>query len=675
MTTSMVLLLIVAVFTAFALSFYQYIFKAKKKSKALFFLAFLRFCSYLAIFILLINPIITHKDFEVEKTPLPVLVDNSASIKELGQDSLVNSFYKEIVEDKALNDKFDVQLFTFDEDFNLGEKPNYQGKQTQIAQAAQNLKQLYRGKDYPVLLISDGNQTLGNDYIYSFTENTEVYPIVVGDTTLYPDLKVNQVNVNKYALLKNKFPVEVFLQYSGNKNIDAEFSIKQGNTVVHKQIVSFTENNKAQVVNVLLEAKKVGVQTYKAVITSAEQEKNTYNNTKNFAVEVIHQRSEVAIVSAITHPDLGALKRSIENNKQRNVTLLKPSELKSLQDYNVLILYQPDATFRNLLEQNKTAELNTFVITGLHTDFNLLNRYQDLLSFKMTSQKENYTAQYNSLFNLFAVDDIGFEQFPPLQNPFGTVTVKSSANELLGSSIRNLDTDSPLFIFSENGVSRNALLLGEDIWKWRMEAYLKSNSFEQFDVFIDKTVQFLASNSKRKALIVNHENFYNSGELIDITAQFFNKNYEFDENARLTIRVKNSTTGESKTYDFLKGNNEYKVNLDGITAGKYSFTVKENNSNTIYNSSFQVLDFDIEKQFVNPDLKRLQQTALKTGGEVYYSNNTKSLLNKLISNNSYKATQKEINKKSPLIDWVWLLLILAITLATEWFTRKYNGLM
>ncbi|GGB65606.1 hypothetical protein GCM10007424_01900 [Flavobacterium suaedae] len=675
MTTSMVLLLIVAVFAAFGLSFYQYIFKAKKKGKALFFLAFLRFCSYLAIFILLINPIITHKDFEVEKTPLPVLVDNSASIKELGQDSLVNNLYKEIVEDKALNDKFDVQLFTFDEGFNMGEEPDYKGKQTHIAQAAQNLKQLYRGKKYPVLLISDGNQTLGNDYIYSFTEDTQVYPIVVGDTTLYPDLKVNQVNVNKYALLKNKFPVEVFLQYSGNKNIDAEFSIKQGNTVVYKQKVSFTQNNKAQVVNVLLEAKKVGVQTYKAVITSAEKEKNTYNNTKNFAVEVIDQRSEVAIVSNITHPDLGALKRAIENNKQRNVTLLKPNEVKSLQDYNVLLLYQPDATFRNLLEQNKTAGLNTFVITGLHTDFNLLNRYQDLLSFKMTSQKENYTAKYNSLFNLFAVDDIGFEQFPPLQNPFGTVTVKSSANELLGSSIRNLDTDSPLFVFSENGASRNAFLLGEDIWKWRMETYLKNNSFEQFDVFIDKTIQFLASNSKRKSLIVNHESFYNSGELIGITAQFFNKNYEFDENARLTISIKNTTTGESKTYDFLKGNNEYKVNLDGITAGKYSFTVKENNSNTVYSSSFEVLDFEIEKQFVNPDLKRLQQTALKTGGDVYYPNNTKTLLEKLISNDNYKATQKEITQKSPLIDWVWLLVILAITLAIEWFVRKYNGLM
>jgi hypothetical protein len=43
-----------------------------------------------------------------------------------------------------------------------------------------------------------------------------------------------------------------------------------------------------------------------------------------------------------------------------------------------------------------------------------------------------------------------------------------------------------------------------------------------------------------KSLIVNNESFYNSGEAIEITAQYFNKNYEFDEKARLTIAVVNA---------------------------------------------------------------------------------------------------------------------------------------
>lgn len=675
MTTSTVLLLVLSAIVAFALSFYQYLFKAKKRSRVLLFLAFLRFVTLFSIFLLLINPVITRKDLETVKTPLPVLLDNSLSIKELGQDSIAKLLAQKITQNASLKGKYDVQLYTFDEGFESGKEPDFKGGQTHIDQAAQNLKQFYRNTAYPVILMSDGNQTIGNDYIYSFEQNTAVYPLVLGDTATFLDLRVNQLNVNKYAFLKNKFPVEVFLQYNGNKNVNAVFSIMQGNSVVHKQNVSFSKDRKAQSVTLLLDAEKVGVQTYRSVISSSEQEKNKYNNVKNFAVEVIDQRSEIALVSSINHPDLGALKRSIETNQQRKVTILKPNEVKSLQDYNVLILYQPDASFKTLLELNMNAGLNTWTITGLSTDFNLLNQYQQLLTFRMTSQREDYSADFNSQFNLFAAEDIGFVQFPPLDHPFGTISLKSNATTLLQARIRNVATENPMMVFSENGAARNAFLLGENIWKWRVESHLNTKSFEQFDIFLDKTIQFLATNSKRKSLVVNHESFYNSGEPLTITAQYFNKNYEFEENARLTIVVKNKSTNVSKTYDFLKGNNEYKINLDGLTTGKYSFTVKENTSNTTYSGAFEVLDFEIEKQFVNPDLTRLEQTAVNTGGKVYYPAQIDNLIDFLAKNEAYKEIQKETVKRSPLIDLISLLIILAVSLAAEWFTRKYNGLL
>jgi len=675
MTASTIFLLIASAIAALGLSFYQYLFKAKSKGKIYLLLAFLRFFTWFAIFVLLINPIITRKDLETVKTPLPVLVDNSQSIKELGQEGTARDLADKLANNKALKDKYDVQQYTFAEDFESGKAPDFTGKQTHIDLAAQNLKQLYRNTSYPVILLSDGNQTIGNDYVYSFSENTSVYPLVVGDTTTVLDLKVAQVNVNKYAFLKNKFPVEVFLQYNGTKTVNAVFNIMQGNSVLYKQNVTFGSSLKAQSVSLLLDAEKVGVQTYRAVISSSEPEKNKYNNTKNFAVEVIDQRSEVALVSSINHPDLGALKRSIETNQQRKVTILKPSEVKSLQDYNVLILYQPDAAFRGLLEQNKSAGLNTLIITGLNTDFNLVNQYQDLLAFRMTSQRENYLADFNTQFNLFSLTDIGFSGFPPLEHPFGNITVKGNANVLLNARIRNVATGSPIMAFAENGAQRSAILVGENIWKWRVESHVNTKSFEQFDIFLDKAIQFLASNSKRKSLVVNHESFYNSGEVITITAQSFNKNYEFDDNARLTIQLKNKQNNATKTYDFLKGAEEYKVNLDGLDAGQYTFTVKEATSNSSYNGAFEVLDFEIEKQFVNPDLARLTQTASNTNGAVYYPGTVDELIKFLANNDNYKALQKEITTKSPLIDWIWLLVIVSVSLAAEWFIRKYNGLL
>jgi hypothetical protein len=52
-----------------------------------------------------------------------------------------------------------------------------------------------------------------------------------------------------------------------------------------------------------------------------------------------------------------------------------------------------------------------------------------------------------------------------------------------------------------------------------------------------------------------------------------------------------------------------------------------------------------------------------------------ALIKSLLENPSYQAIEKAIVKKTPMIDWVWLLVLVAITLAAEWFIRKYNGLL
>lgn len=675
MTTNTLLLVFLSLILASVLSYYQYFYKAKNKSKVTLFLALLRFISIFGILLLLINPIISRKTLETIKTPLPIVVDNSNSIVDLKANAVALELYKKLSENKDLQDKFNVQTYSFDTEFESATTFNFKGTQTNLDAVAKSLKSIHKSIIYPTVLITDGNQTEGNDYVYSFDSTNKVYPLIVGDTTTFLDLKVNQLNVNKYAFHKNKFPVEVFLQYSGTKNTNANFTISQGNSVLTRQTISFSPSKKSAIVNVLLPADKVGLQIFKASITSKEQEKNIYNNTKNFAVEVIEQKTVIAIVSAINHPDIGALKRAIESNAQRKVTVVKPNEIKSLQEYNVLILYQPTAEFKSVFENNRVAGLNTFIITGVNTDFTFLNQMQNNLVFRMSNQKEDYLASFNPQFNLFASEDIGFEQLPPLQNAFGNVITNNNLSVLLSSKIRNIDTNTPLLAFSENQGKRDAFLLGENSWKWRMQSYLSHQSFEKYDIFISKIIQFLASNDTKKSLVVNHELFYNSGEAIEISAQYFNKNYEFDEKARLTIAITNKNTKATKKYDFLKSNNAFKVNLDGLSAGKYTFVVKELNSNTAYNSYFEILDFDIEKQFVNPDVNKLNQLASQTQGKVYHPNQADELIKSLLDNDSYKPIQKAIVKKTPLIDWVWLLLLIAIALSLEWFIRKYNGLL
>lgn len=675
MTTSTILLLILSVFIAAGLSFFQYYYKAKNRSKLNLFLAFIRFLTLFGVLLLLINPIFTRKTLEIKKTPLPIVIDNSQSIKELNKTNLPNDFYTKISSNKDLKEKFDIQLYSFDDNLKTLKKIDFSGKQTHIDNVAKNLKQIYRNENYPIILFTDGNQTKGNDYIYSFQENTVLYPIVLGDTATVYDLKVNQINVNKYAFLKNKFPVEVFLQYNGDKAITSTFSIQNGNQVVHKQTISFSSKEKVKSVQLLLDASNIGIQKYKANIISSNPEKNKVNNTKNFAVEIIDQRTEIALISDINHPDLGALKRSIEVNEQRKVDIVKPLEINDLKKYNFLILYQPNSSFKNVFNLNQTTKLNTFIITGTNTDFLFLNKNQSDFSFRMSGQKENYFAKYNQNYNLFSQENIGFDNFSPLENSFGTITTKVTTTNLLEATIRNIATGNPLMSFTETDKQRKTYLFGENIWKWRMETYLKKKSFDDFDLFMDKVVQFLASNSSKKTLTVDFESFYNSGETIEITAQYFNKNYELDENAQLTIQLTNSETKKTKSYNFLKSNLDYKVQFDDLDKGNYTFTVKEKESKTSFSGNFEILEFDFEKQFVNPDKTRLEQLATNTSGKVYYLDQLETLINSLNNSTKYLPIQKEVIKKTPLIDWKWLLILICFLLAIEWFTRKYNGML
>ena len=675
MNTTTILLLLVSILIAAGLSFYQYFYNVKSKSKATLLLSFLRFISIFGLLLLLINPIISRKTVETVKTPLPIVIDNSASITDLKASTSAMEVFQKLSENTALADKFDVQTYQFDTDFLPSDTIDFKGTQSNIDVVAKNLKNIYKNQHYPTVLISDGNQTSGEDYVFGFNPENKVYPLVVGDTATYLDLRITQLNVNKYAFHKNKFPVEVFLNYAGTKSINATFKISQGNSLLNEQTVAFSPSKKSATLNVLLPANKVGLQILKATISSKEQEKNTYNNVKNFAVEVIDQKTEVALISSISHPDLGAIKRSIETNAQRKVTIIKPNQISSLTNYNVLILYQPNVEFKAIFDQNENAKINTWIITGNDTDYNFLNQNQSSYTFKMSGSKEDYLAAFDSQFNLFALDNIGFEQFPPLENPFGAITANGNTNTLLSSTIRNISTNQPLMAFAENQGKRSAFLFGENIWKWRANSYVDKKSFADFDIFLDKTIQYLASNNARKSLVVTHERFYNSGEGIEITAQYFNKNYELDEKARLTIAVTNTKTKQVKNYDLLRTTNAFQVNLDGLSAGNYAFTVKELNSNSVYSSRFEVLDFDIEKQFVNPDWNKLNQLATQTKGKAFLPNQADLLIQKLLADDSYKAIQKTLVKKSPLIDWIWLLVLITISLGAEWFVRKYNGLL
>ncbi len=378
MQTETILYIIIAGILALLVALFQYMYKSKKRSKRYVLLTFLRFLTLFSVLLLLINPKFEKVTYFNEKPNLVIAVDNSESVSYLKQNEKAKQLLDDLQSNKDLNERFNLDVYSFGKELKPLDSLTFNERQSNVAQVFDNLNQVYNTSIAPTIVISDGNQTYGNDYEFATNKYKQpIFPIVLGDTIQHTDLKIEQLNVNRYAYLKNKFPIEIIAVYNGKSSVSTELKITSGNATVYSQSLNFNTTNSSQVINVTLPANSVGVQTYKATLIPLENEKNVVNNIKNFAVEVIDQKTNVAIVSDILHPDLGAFKKAIESNEQRQATILKPNEfLNNSNDFQLVIVYQPNNNFKLFYDEIAKLNLNKFTVLGNNTTWSALNNYQ-----------------------------------------------------------------------------------------------------------------------------------------------------------------------------------------------------------------------------------------------------------------------------------------------------------
>lgn len=677
MSPETILYIILAGIVSIALAVFMYGYRSKQTGSLRWVFGILRFITLFLILLLIINPKFKSETYTIEKPKLPVLIDNSASIGELGQTKNVSAFLQKLKENNELNDKFDVSYYSFGNDFRESDSLSFDEKNTNISKALTSANELFKNQTAPTIVITDGNQTLGNDYEFSSaTFKNPIYPVILGDSIQYTDLKIEQLNTNRYAFLKNQFPVEVILNYSGTEPVNSEFVVTQGAATVYRTNVSFSENETSKTLNFTLNASSVGLQKYSAQILPLADEKNKTNNSKQFAVEVIDQATNVLVVSKITHPDLGALKKAITSNERRTVAFKKPAEAMSvLNDFQLVILYQPDRSFASVFAEIEKLNKNTWIISGLQTDWYFLNGAQDNFNKETSNASEDVQAKLNSNYGTFAVEDIGFDDFPPLHTEFGALTISVPNEAMLAQTVSGIDNGNPMLATMEINGKRDAIWEGEGFWRWRARSFLETESFQSFDDFIGNLVQYLASNKRRSRLEVSSETFYYNNNPIKISAQYFDKNYVFDNRASLNISVKNTETEKQTVFPMLLRNNYYEVDLNSLPAGEYNYTVSVANEAISSSGNFTILDFNVEQQFLNADVSKLRRVAQNTNGKAFFATQGDLLINALVDNTNFQNIEKSEQKVVPLVDWKYLLALIVLALAAEWFIRKYNGLI
>ena len=675
MTTTIVLFGILAIVIAFILALFQY--KPWTSEKVFWALTLARTLTLSAIFLLLINPETVIKSAEFIKPKLAVLVDNSQSVKFLKKDSISLELLSQIKTNNSLSEKFDLHYFTFDNELSGGDSLNFNEPQTNIGKSLIQAHEVFKDDVSPILLLSDGNQTFGTSYGYIAKQFSDpIYPLVLGDTMQYIDLKIKQLNVNSYTFLDNTFPVEIFVNYNGSDTKSSVLEIFQDKTLVYKEELQFSGLNNSKVITPRLKASKVGLQRYSVRLRPLSSEKVVSNNNKTFAIEVIDQKLNIALISKNTHPDIGVFNSVISSQKNYTFIRYTPEEFLGIsEEFAFIILYQPDYNFGSILEQIKTKKLNTFIVGGTSTEWSFLNATQPYFKQEITNQKEVYQAAFNTDFDAFSIIPLSFEDYPPLKTEFGTTEISVPHQILLYKSINGRPTKMPLmFSYTDEGV-RNITLVAEDIWKWRLKSFQLDDNFEKFNAFFNVIFQYLSTQKTSKRLVANHSPVFDGSVATEIFAQFYDENFQFNPNASLDIEISSPQIKTSINYPLVLVGDMYKVDLSDLKPGNYTYKINTKGQQFSTSGQFEILEFNVEAQFLNSDYQQLFQLATKTKGHVFLENEFDNLLDELLSNPKYKSVQR-INKKTvPLINYKLLLLLIVLSLALEWFIRKYKGLI
>jgi hypothetical protein len=673
MQTSTVLLIILAAVVTLGLVLFQYYYKSKKRGKLNVLLSFLRFIGLFGLFLLLINPKFAKNEYRIEKANLIVLVDNTSSIGKFKNETF--SAIEKIKSNSDLTNRFDIRYYAFGNSLEETDSLSFAEHHTNIAKTLKSINDVYANSNATSILLSDGNSTIGEDYIFSAKNlRYPVFPITLGDTIRYEDIRIDQVNTNKYAFLKNKYPIEVYISYNGDQDVSSTLNITVNKRNIYRQNIKLTSANNTKTIRATIDANTVGLKNISVSVSPLISEKNVQNNNRNVVVEVIDEKTNIAIISDIMHPDIGALRKSIESNEQRTVSIKKSNvNHTDIENVDVFILYQPTTTFTSLYSYIKQKKASLFTITGGATNWNSSNQTLDQFNVESGYPNQEIFGVLNPSFTKFDITDFDIIDFPPLESNAGPVGM-NDLEMLLQMKIQGRTTGTPLLFAIDNDKGKELLLLGENIWKWRMQSYRKNQGFQNFDDFMGKLMLYLSSNKGKTRLEIDYQSVYEGSTNAKIRASYFDEAFVFDTNASLVLTLRNKDKGVSKEIPMLLKNNNFEADLSDLLPGQYTFTVKVLEENRTKSGSFTILDFDVEQQFSSSDFKKLQQLASATNGEMYFPNKADDLIQSLISDSRFVPTQKGTKNIVSLIDFRVLLAIIIAALSAEWFIRKFNGL-
>jgi len=653
-------------------------------------LGILRFLSVLGILFLLLMPLIKNYITEEQKPLIVFAEDVSESISLSTDEAQYTQLQEQLKKLKSeLDSKFDIVDIRFSEKLAFNDTDTLNTRTSNLSVPLEFISENYEDQNLgAVIMITDGIYNEGKNPLYA-NANIEapLYTIPLGDTTIRKDLIIKNVLHNRIVYLNDKFAIETDVQAYNAVGARSTISISKvvnGKTILlEKQSINIDKNNFFKSYKFELTAEQVGNVKYKISLNGINNEITLANNSRNVYIEVLDARQKILLLANSPHPDIKALRTIINSNKNYELDVIMADAITtSLNRYDLIILHNLPSQKYNI--NTYLAEINklkkpVFYIVGAETNTSAFNKVQNVMSINgANSSMNDITPILEGGFSLFTLSDLlksRVKQFVPLKVPFGEYKTDATAKVLLYQKIGNVETQFPLLAYSDINNHKQAVLSGEGIWRWRLTEFTDFPEQPFTKETILKTLQYISQKEdKRQFRAFTNKNNYRENENILFDAQLYNANYEPINNPEAYLRIKNSA-GEKFEYTFSKNNNYYYIDAGRLPEDNYSYTASASYNGKALEATgkFSVQSIVKEQYDLTAKHDLLYNLSQQYGGEVLYPDNIDRLRELVSTNDSIKPILYQKAETKPLVDYKWILAVLIIFLAIEWFLRRYFG--
>ncbi|MDH4090662.1 MAG: VWA domain-containing protein [Cyclobacteriaceae bacterium] len=635
---------------------------------------------------LLLGPIVKQINNLFEKPLFVILYDNSVSVKETMDSTLIQRLEMNVSETAASLQKkgYDVKVTNL-EGVEI-DKPIFSSTMSDLTGALKKIANRFEGKQVGgVMLVSDGIYNEGASPLYT-PYNFPIYTVGVGDTMQRTDVFIKDIAYNKIVYQGNKFPLHVEVMVKNLENQSISVSLFHRGKVIERYAKE-SETDQLLVFDFQPMAEEQGIQKLDVQVEVKKGEFNTVNNRASVFIEVVEGKKKILMVAASPHPDIKALREVVDKNPNYEFLLHIPgieeqqtSDL-SPDKIDLAIFHQsPDVRgrTRDIFQKFAASRTSLFVVLGTQTDLMQLTKQDMPIGFE--SPPRDYDEVLPAISRTFAHFVLSAETnaivpgYPPVSVPFGKMTTAGNSMPLLYQRVGSVTTEKPLLYVGNQDNRRIAIMLGEGLWRWKLNEFDRFENTAAFEELFGKLIQYLStSDDKRKFRSYPVKQEFSDTEAVVFESQVYNDIFEPIYGNTIALEFTDEE-GKKNNYTYTTSPGNIRYQIGGLIEGVYKYKAKTllNQKEEEVRGEFAVVQRQTELQNLTADFNLLRKLSTNSGGSFYPIAEFVLLKNELERTEARSVIHAE-ETYDGLINLKWIFWLLLLIVSIEWFMRKYFG--